>query len=161
MALNSTPPHLSKQNGAKIAVALSFVSLELTVSASAGSVAVPADETARSFGYGWDCQTGYIQDGDACRAIIKSANAFLTGSSFGKGWSCRRGFREDGDQCKKNDLPSNAFLNDRTYGDGWGCERANSCEEVFVPADGYLNDRSTDWKCSAPYRRKGGAFVPS
>ena len=88
----------------------------LITAASAGSGAVPANATARSWGYGWECQTGYIEDGDVCQAINKPANAVLSGSSFGKGWSCLRGFREDGDQCKKVAVPSNAFLKESTYG---------------------------------------------
>ncbi len=119
MALNSTPPHLSKKNGAKIAIALSFFSLALTVSASAGSVALPADATARS---------------------------------------------ERANSCEKVFVPADAYLNDR--GTVWNCRRSikkaeDSCTKIVLPGHGFIDASGHDWKTSAPYRRKGGACVPS
>jgi hypothetical protein len=84
MALNSTPPHLSKKNGAKTAIALSFFSLALTVSASAGSVALRSDATARS-----ECA-------NSCEKVFVRADSYLTRLSPGapfdgcSGWYLRR-----------------------------------------------------------------------
>jgi hypothetical protein len=119
MALNSTPPHLSKKNGAKIATALSFFSLALTVSASAGSVALPADATARS------------ERANSCEKVFVPADAYL--NDPGTDWKCRRGFKKTNDRCTK----------------------------IALPEHGSIDASGNDWKCSAPYRRKGGACVPS
>jgi hypothetical protein len=58
------------------------------VFAQGGSVEMPENARAKSYGGGWECDRGYREDNGACAAIKVPANAYL--NSSGDRWTCDR-----------------------------------------------------------------------
>jgi hypothetical protein len=91
------------------------------VFAQSGSVEIPENARAKSYGIGWECVRGFRTVDAACVAIDVPANAHPTNASYGRGWECDRGYREVEEACAPIELPPNAYLN--SYGDKWKCDR--------------------------------------
>ena len=53
------------------------------VFAQAGSVELPENARAKSYGSGWECERGYREDNGACTAVRVPANAYLANTSYG------------------------------------------------------------------------------
>ena len=51
------------------------------VFAQGGSVKLPENARAKSYGGGWECERGYREDNGVCAAIRIPANAYLTNKS--------------------------------------------------------------------------------
>jgi hypothetical protein len=67
---------------------------------------------------GWQCERGYLQQGNACVEVKVPANAFL--DDMGHDWQCERGFRRQKNACVQIHLPSFAYLD--YSGNAWTCE---------------------------------------
>ena len=86
---------------------------------------VPDNATAKTYGSGWDCDSGYRQEGSACEAIVVPENAYPTNRSYGSGWSCERGYLAEGPECIAINLPANAYLlNDSSRPSFRNCTKA-------------------------------------
>jgi hypothetical protein len=48
-------------------------------------------------------------------------NAYLDPS--GKRWECVRGYRRAGASCDEIKVPANGYLTDSAFGPGWACDR--------------------------------------
>ena len=48
-----------------------------------GSIELPENARAKSYGSGWECERGYRKDNGACTAVGVPANAYLTNTSYG------------------------------------------------------------------------------
>jgi len=86
--------------------------------------------------------------------------------SYGEGWECDSSFRILADQCAEIVLPENAYLTNRTYGAGWEClhgfkeVEGTSCDVVFVPTNGYLDQSGSRWGCLRGFRKSGDVCGP-
>src|SRR5210317_1731993 len=104
---------------------------------------MPKNSSPRSYGSGWDCDSGYRQVNNTCDQIVLTENAYLTNQSYGSGWACKRGYLIDGLACVAIKVPANGYLSDSSYKPGSKCERGyqalkDSCIAVNVPPHGYL-----------------------
>ena len=115
------------------------------VFAQGGSLEVPENASAKTYGSGWECDPGYREIDEACAAVKVPANAYPTNKPYGRGWVCGRGFREVGETCAAIEVPANAYLN--SSGDKWECERGyrdvgGACDAIKVPEKGFLTNTS-------------------
>ena len=62
-----------------------------------GSVELPENARAKSYGSGWECERGYREDNGACIAVIVAENAHL--DSSGNDWECNRSYRKKQGKC--------------------------------------------------------------
>ena len=99
------------------------------VFAQAGSVELPENARAKSYGSGWECERGYREDNGACAAIGVPPNAYL--SFPGDTWKCDRGYRTV----------------------------KEACVVVNVVENAHLDSSGNDWECNRPYRKKQGKCV--
>ena len=134
------------------------------VLAEDGSVEIPKNARAKSFGSGWECNRGYREVNGACAAVKVPANAFPTNASYGHGWQCSRGYRQADESCAAIKIPPNAYLD--ASGDRWRCDRGyqsvdEACVAVKVPPNGYLTDSSygPGWECDRGYQSVDAACV--
>ena len=149
-------------------VALLVISLAMPWGAFAQDVskpdiskAVPANAQPKRYGSGWECKSGFRQEGAVCAVIKLPENAYLTDDTFGPGWACKRGFKLEGNGCAAVKLPAHAYLADTSYSDDWECERGfrrsgDACVAMAVPKNAYLSD--------TPHSRAGTvnvAFAPT
>lgn len=119
----------------------------------------PQNAHAKSYGEGWECDTGYRIAAELCERIEVPANAYVTGHTYGTGWECRRGFKEvDDKSCAAIFVPENAYLD--TSGRRWECLRgytreSNGCAEIVVPENAYLSDEAfgSDWTCERGFSK--------
>lgn len=58
---------------------------------------IPVNAHYEPNGYGWQCNSGYVERGQACSRLIVPLNAHLDIS--GHGWFCDTGFKQNGDTC--------------------------------------------------------------
>lgn len=65
------------------AIVIGFVTIPQSI-AQTGPTDVPAHAHLRQFGNDWECDRGYLQEGDTCVAIVVPKNAYLD-SSVGAG----------------------------------------------------------------------------
>lgn len=135
-----------------------------TVAAQHGSTDMPAHAHPERFGSGWECDRGYVRQGDTCVAIEVPENAYL--DSSGRGWKCDRGFRRERQACVPINVPANAFLTGSPIGADWQCKRGfraagDKCIAVKVPENGYPTYKpyGTGWECIPGYTRQGDACV--
>jgi len=127
-----------------------------TVLAYGGSVNVPENAHAKTYGGGWECNYGYKEENNTCSLIKIPDHAYL--NSYGSRWECNRGYRVSGSACVAIKVPVNGYLDDASYGPGWRCERgfrqtSDTCEAVKVPKNAHLSSSGNDWECNRPYRR--------
>ena len=113
--------------------------------AQAGSVEIPENARAKTYGDVWECDRGYREVEKACVAIEVPANAYPTSTSYGSGWECVWGYREVDETCVAIDVPPHAYLD--ASGDRWKCSRGyqmadGACVVVKVPPNGYLAESS-------------------
>ena len=132
--------------------------------AKGGSIEVPENSTAKSYGGGWNCDKGYRESSGACVAVKVPANAYPTNKSFGRGWECNRGYQQINESCGPIKVLVNGYLD--YSGDKWKCNRGflmvdKTCVAIKVPANGYLNESSSrpGWKCERGYRADKEACV--
>ena len=71
---------------------------------------IPANASASTYGYGWQCDGGFRKKDGACVVVTVPANAFLTDSSYGSGWKCKHGYKQNSDACDPVALPANAYI---------------------------------------------------
>lgn len=102
--------------GAIIAVLL----LALPGVAQTTARAMPENASAKSYGGGWECNTGFRLNENDCVAVVVPENAYDTNRSYGSGWECLHGFRR----------ADNA-----------------ACVAVEVPEGGYLDPSGIRWRC--------------
>ena len=67
------------------------------VFAQAGSVELPENARAKSYGSGWECERGYREDNGACVVVDVVENAHL--DSSGNDWECNRPYRKRQGNC--------------------------------------------------------------
>ena len=75
------------------------------VFAQGGSVGMPQNAGAKSYGGGWECDQSYREVDGACTAVMVPLNAYLSATSYGTGWECGRGYREHDEACIAIDVP--------------------------------------------------------
>jgi len=121
------------------------------------SVEIPANASAKSYGDGWNCDSGYRESKGGCAAIKIPTNAYSTNKSYGKGWECKRGFKQSDKVCSQVKVPKNGYLD--YSGIRIRCNRGylmnkKACELIIVPENGYLEVSSYDpgWKCDRGYK---------
>jgi hypothetical protein len=106
-----------------------------------GTVEIPENAHAKSYGSGWECDQGYRDFNDACKAVQVPASAYSSSasSSYGRGWECDHGYRAVDEACVAVKVPANGYLTaDSAFGPGWQCDRAyravdKACVAVKVP----------------------------
>jgi hypothetical protein len=69
--------------------------LMLACGTSVRAAEMPAHAHLKQFGDEWECDRGYIREGDACAELQVPAHAYL--DSFGRNWKCERGYRRQSD----------------------------------------------------------------
>jgi hypothetical protein len=67
------------------------------VFAQSGSVGMPENARAKSYGSGWECGRGYRAVNEACVAVKVPKNAHLDYS--GNDWDCNEPYRKRQDRC--------------------------------------------------------------
>ena len=67
----------------------------------ASTTPLPPHAHARSYGEGWECDSGYQRVRQTCVAVVLPANARL--DRYGSGWECNRGYRTVDGSCASND----------------------------------------------------------
>ncbi len=160
---------MNSRNLALVLSAVAFVIFAVPVPAAQAQTAsseIPANARANSYGSGWECVSGFRNNGgQTCEQIAVPENAYLSGSTFGRGWVCARGYRERGTSCEPIEIPANAYLS--ASGTDWNCERGflkkrNACAEVQVPENAYLDETAfrTGWKCLRGFRESGNRCSP-
>lgn len=124
-----------------------------SLAAQAGADDIPENASAKRYGSGWTCDSGYRETGGLCALLEVPENAFVTKSDRRRGWECSRGYTIEDESCAAVFLPTNAYL-DTIRGDSWKCNRGfrredDACVVIVVPANGYLSDlsRGFGWKC--------------
>jgi hypothetical protein len=131
------------------------------------STAAPAPQNSRASAYGsrWECNRGFLKEGNACVAVKVPANAYL--NSSGSSWYCDRGFLKSGETCVPVTVPQNAYADDGGLGAGWQCNRGfrqagNSCARIVIPENAYALDSTfgNGWECSRGYRASGASCTP-
>lgn len=81
------------------------------VFAQGGSVGMPDNAHAKSYGSGWECDQGYREAQGTCATVkVPATNAF-----YG------RGYRAVKETCAAVKVPENAHLD--YSGNGWECNR--------------------------------------
>lgn len=60
---------------------------------------IPVNAHHEPNGYGWQCNSGYVERGQACSRLIVPLHAHLDIS--GHGWFCDTGFKQNGDTCQR------------------------------------------------------------
>jgi hypothetical protein len=73
------------------------------------------------YGRGWDCDFGYVHEGDRCVTLELPEHAYATFSEYGRAWACERGYRVASNTCAEVKVPAHAYLT--ALGDGWECAR--------------------------------------
>lgn len=132
-------------------VFITFIALSNTTFAQSTTGAIPENAMKISYGNGWQCNPGFIKNGETCAEIIAPENAYLTGSSYRMGWLCNHGYRENQGECIAITIPENAYLSPSEYGLGWECNRGylenkGVCEEIILPENAFLDKSSYEKK---------------
>ena len=94
------------------------------VYAQGGSVEVPRNAHAKSYGNGWECDNGYREVNGGCATVKVPSNAYL--NDDGDRWKCDRGYRKAG----------------------------GACVAVKVAENAHLDYSGNDWECNRPYRKQ-------
>ena len=86
---------------------------------------IPKNAYLNSSGNRWECERGYYEEGNKCKAINVPANGFLTGLPHESGWDCERGYKPVKKDCVAIAVPKNGYLKNGAsrYTSGWQCER--------------------------------------
>ena len=142
---------------------LIFAVLLLALPAVAQTAAqpIPENASAKSYGDGWECNTGFRLNENTCAAVVVPRNAYDTKRSYGSGWECLHGFRRTGEtECIAVEVPEGGFLD--TSGERWRCLRGyikvdETCQEIVLPANAYLADASygSTWTCERGFEAAG------
>ena len=96
---------------------------------------MPANAHLHYSGSKWECDDGYLQQGNECVKFFVPTNAHLHYS--GRKWECDDGYNPQGDKCVKFRVPEHAHLH--YSGRKWECDdgylqQDNECVKFFVPA---------------------------
>ncbi len=86
---------------------------------------IPENAKAKSYGDGWECNSGFRIDGEICVAVMVPEHAFATNRTYGAGWECLHGFVESPEA---------------------------TCIAVVVPNGAYLEPSGKSWRCARGYR---------
>ena len=116
----------------------------------------PKNAHLNYWGTGWECDRGYVAQGNECVPVSIPENAQL--DYFGHGWECKRGYYWNRNQCLSVELPENAELD--YFGHGWQCKRGyyadkNRCLTVEIPQNAKLNYFGNGWECDRGYYQSG------
>ncbi|OQK18199.1 hypothetical protein AU255_10285 [Methyloprofundus sedimenti] len=140
-------------------------SIPSLVFAKVNNEVMPENAHAQTYGSGWECKSGYQQNGNICDAIKVPDNAYLTNSPFGDGWKCNRGYRKDDKICVVIMIPAHAYLNSNGY--DWQCDRGfksqnKTCVAVKIPEHGYFvhSIYGDGWECERGYLARKDMCVP-
>ena len=135
-----------------------------TVFAEVNKEVMPKNAHSKSYGSGWECNSGYKKYGKICDAIKVPENAYLTNSSYGNGWKCNWGFDKSDDSCVAIVVPDNAYLD--SYGNNWQCDRGfkahnKTCVLVKIPENGYFihSTYGKGWECERGFVEKNNTCV--
>jgi hypothetical protein len=92
--MNTKRPKFGVVGYALVCLAIFAVPLEPALAQEVKG-ALPANATAKTYGIGWDCDRGFVKNGESCIAVTTPANAYLTDSNYGIGWACRYGYKKN------------------------------------------------------------------
>lgn len=122
---------------------------------------MPENASAKRYGEGWECNSGFRLNEDACDAVIVPENAYETNRTYGPGWACLHGYRVlDNIACVEVIVPDGGFLG--PSGERWHCSRGylkvdDICQEIALPPNAYLSDASyqSGWECERGFEVSG------
>lgn len=91
----------------------------------AGALEIPANARANQSDDGWACEPSFRKIEGKCVVVTDPEHSYKTDSRYGQGWICSHGYVQVGE---------------------------NRCDEVIVPANGYLDSSGRSWKCDRGFR---------
>lgn len=129
--------------------------------AQSAPLPIPENASAKSYSDGWECNTGFRLNENACVAVVVPQNAYETNRAYGSGWECLHGFREtDRTACVPVEVPAGGFLD--PSGERWRCLRGytkvdDACQEIELPENAYLSDATYGslWTCERGFEATG------
>ncbi len=121
---------------------------------------MPANAHLHYSGRKWECDDGYLQQGNECIKFHVPANAHLHYS--GRKWECDDGYNPQGDRCIKFSVPAHAHLH--YSGRKWECDdgylqQGNECIKFHVPANAHLHYSGRKWECDDGYNPQGDRCI--
>ncbi len=157
----SIPAETPKEKVQFISLIVVFLLLALPAFAQSATQPMPENASAKSYGDGWECNTGFRLNENACVAVIVPKNAYNTNRPYGSGWECLHGFRNtDKAACVAVEVPEGGYLD--PSGERWHCLRGyikvdDTCQAIVLPTNAYLVDASygSTWNCERGFEATG------